>query len=283
MSDPTIADDGTIYFSGTQAGTFYALYSNGTRKWKLTLGSSAISSPALAEDGTIYIGADKLGDGAYIYSINPDGTIKWKYEVDDEGISSSPAIDKYGIVYIGGLGGYRYGDLYALNPNGTIRWKYKTGDAIFSSAAIGEDGTIYISSWDEYLYAIEPVDDEPPKKPEIDGPASGKIGTGYNFTAKTTDPDGENISYFFDWDDGTNSGWTDFVSSGTSVSRLHGWWEKGTYTVRVKARGEKYSRESEWGELAVTLPRDKSISSSPLLRFLERYPLLNKLINIIVK
>ncbi|RKX51936.1 MAG: hypothetical protein DRP50_08090 [Thermotoga sp.] len=37
---------------------------------------------------------------------------------------------------------------------GTLKWKYKTGDEVFSSPAIGVDGTIYVGSFDDYLYAI---------------------------------------------------------------------------------------------------------------------------------
>ncbi|OPX21328.1 MAG: hypothetical protein B1H03_06830 [Planctomycetales bacterium 4484_113] len=31
---------------------------------------------------------------------------------------------------------------------------YATGDWVQSSAAIGEDGTVYVGSWDGYLYAF---------------------------------------------------------------------------------------------------------------------------------
>ena len=44
-----------------------------------------------------------------------------------------------------------------MNPSGTLKWKYKTGGSIWSSPAIGSDGTIYVGSWDGNLYAINPV------------------------------------------------------------------------------------------------------------------------------
>ena len=37
---------------------------------------------------------------------------------------------------------------------GTLKWKYKTGAYVDSSPAIGSDGTIYVGSYDGYLYAI---------------------------------------------------------------------------------------------------------------------------------
>ena len=46
--------------------------------------------------------------------------------------------------------------LYAINPDGSLKWKYKTDHWIWSSPAIGSDGTIYVGSYDNYLYAINP-------------------------------------------------------------------------------------------------------------------------------
>ena len=45
-------------------------------------------------------------------------------------------------------------NLYAINPNGSLKWSYATGGGIFSSPAIGADGTIYVGSRDNKLYAI---------------------------------------------------------------------------------------------------------------------------------
>ena len=37
---------------------------------------------------------------------------------------------------------------------GTKLWEFKTGDAVYSSPAIGSDGTVYVGSSDKKLYAI---------------------------------------------------------------------------------------------------------------------------------
>ena len=42
----------------------------------------------------------------------------------------------------------------SINPDGTLKWKYTTGDWVSSSPAIGPDGTIYVGSNDNNLYAI---------------------------------------------------------------------------------------------------------------------------------
>jgi outer membrane protein assembly factor BamB len=282
-----IGDDGIIYF-GTVGESFidaslYALYPNGTLKWRLELGSNVYSSPAISEDNTIYVAAYKELWGAYMYSISPEGSINWKYELDAEAMSASPTIDKYGIIYIGGWDGI----LYAFNPDGTIRWKYQTLDEIFPSAAIGENGTIYVGadsySFTAYLYAIEPVYyNNAPDKPNISGPRKGMINTDYNYSAVTTDADGDNVSYYFDWGDGTNSGWTSYVPSGTSVSLVHSWQKSGFFVIKVKAKDD-YGKESDWGILIVKMPKDKTVNFNYLLlKLLERFPMLKEVLSRLV-
>jgi len=45
-------------------------------------------------------------------------------------------------------------NLYAINSDGAEKWSFKTGDTVSSSPAIGDDGTIYVGSSDNNLYAI---------------------------------------------------------------------------------------------------------------------------------
>lgn len=48
------------------------------------------------------------------------------------------------------------GRLYALRPNGTAKWSFPTGAEIQSSPAIARDGTIYFGSADGRVYALNP-------------------------------------------------------------------------------------------------------------------------------
>jgi outer membrane protein assembly factor BamB len=272
---PTIGDDGIIYF-GSNDAHLYALYPNGTLKWKFSVRWDALtSSPALDDDGNIYFGCH----AGYIYCLDSDGNEKWRYPTFssrwDAEVSAPVAIDNNGIIYAGDWDG----TFYALNPDGTARWKFKTDDAIFCSPVIGEDGTIYVASWDGYLYALEivEIDNEPPLKPTVDGPTRGIPRINYKFTATTMDPDGDNVSYFFDWGDDENSGWTGFVPSGTSINRKHTWYDWGTYTVKVKAQDE-YGADSQWATLKVNPPRNRAIVNSLFLWFLERFPILSRLL-----
>jgi outer membrane protein assembly factor BamB len=136
-----------IIYFGSWDTKLYAFNPNGTLKWKIGTGGSIASSPAIGEDGTIYLG--HLDNS--ICAFNPNGTLKWSYTTGYK-IASDPAIGDDGTIYIGSGDSY----LYAMYPNGTLRWRFKTGDEIHSHPSIADDGTIYIGSNDDYLYAVFP-------------------------------------------------------------------------------------------------------------------------------
>jgi outer membrane protein assembly factor BamB len=146
-SSPAIAADGTVYIRNR---LLIAIHPDGTKKWEHALGIPTSSSPAIGGDGTIYIGSN-VG----IFAINPDGTERWNFNAGQCRVESSPTIGTDGTIYFGGvdkLYGVTDGKLYAINPDGTKKWDYLTGQAIWSSSAIGADGTIYVGS--DRLYAL---------------------------------------------------------------------------------------------------------------------------------
>ena len=108
-----------------------------------------------------------------------------------------------------------------------------------------------------------------PNKPE--GPTNGKVNVEYTYTTSTTDPDGDQVYYWFDWGDGTNSGWVGPFDSGAIASATHIWRIKGTYTVKVKTK-DVYGTESSWSDpLPVSMPRIISFKSL-FMKLLERFP-----------
>ena len=44
-------------------------------------------------------------------------------------------------------------------------WEFETGDEVYSSPAIGSDGTVYVGSSDKKLYAIKTDSKGPAKSP----------------------------------------------------------------------------------------------------------------------
>ncbi|MFC1537662.1 PQQ-binding-like beta-propeller repeat protein, partial [Gemmatimonadota bacterium] len=104
-------------------------------------------APAIGADGTIYFGSKD----DYLYALNPEGSLRWKYQTGSD-VNSPPAVGDDGTIYFGSSDNY----LYALNPDGSLKWQYLTGDQVISSPAIAADGTIYVGSSDNYLYALNP-------------------------------------------------------------------------------------------------------------------------------
>jgi hypothetical protein len=98
-----------------------------------------------------------------------------------------------------------------------------------------------------YFAELQIGDSYPPAIPTMNGPIVGRINKTYEFTAITTDPEGDQIFYKFDWDDGTQSDWIGPVTSGTSVSGSHSWSEIGFYNVTVRAKDVE-GAGSKWSE-----------------------------------
>jgi C1A family cysteine protease len=94
---------------------------------------------------------------------------------------------------------------------------------------------------------------QPPNPPTITGPASGKKGQSYPYKFVSADPEGNNVYYYIDWGDGTNTGWTGAYASGHEITVNHTWSKKGTYIIKAKAK-DIYGNESDWSTLSVTMP-----------------------------
>ncbi|GAG27994.1 unnamed protein product, partial [marine sediment metagenome] len=109
----------------------------------------------------------------------------------------------------------------------------------------------------------------PPNKPTIDGPTSGKKGETYSYDFQTTDPDGDDIYYWVDWGDESNTGWLGPYESGEEITKSHSW-SKGTYDIKCKAK-DTYDEESDWGTLQVEMPITRDIDNLFLDWLLDRF------------
>jgi hypothetical protein len=102
-------------------------------------------------------------------------------------------------------------------------------------------GTLYgliQGSTNDYAFGYEVTTTNaaplPPTAPI--GPDMGVIATDYTFSAVTTDPEGDQVYYMFDWGDGSMSDWIGPVASGTPGSAVHQWAAAGDYDIKVKAK-----------------------------------------------
>lgn len=119
-------------------------------KWVFELGNG--SGLVIGHDGTIYAVGVYYQSEAYLYAINPDGTLKWKTELSGKYISSSsPVIASDGTIYFG----LDDQNLYAVSSSGEKLWQFNTRDCNNLPPAVGSDGVIYASSAFG-LYAINP-------------------------------------------------------------------------------------------------------------------------------
>lgn len=179
---PSIGPDGTIYLAtrfnnGTNyLANLYALNRDGTKKWNYTIFDGILNencynsfagSPAIAKDGTIYITGefhDNTRTYGFLYALNPNGTFKWKYILNEGAtvyMRGFPAVGTDGTIYFSS----QYHDsgwhakLNAINPDGTKKWEYGVSEGQYGSdvpsPAIGPDGTIYfIYNFSDYSSSI---------------------------------------------------------------------------------------------------------------------------------
>jgi len=129
-SCPAIGEDGTVYVV-VDGRYLYAVNPDGTVKWRNeypinTVCYEIYTTPVIGSDGTIYIGGadfEDLSDQRYIYAIDPSGSLKWRYRIENssvlDAVVSSPSLDSNNILYYN----VSWTDIFgALNPDGSSRW-----------------------------------------------------------------------------------------------------------------------------------------------------------------
>jgi hypothetical protein len=107
----------------------------------------------------------------------------------------------------------------------------------------------------------------PPNTPNVpSGPTPLNPGESGVYTTLTTDPDGDQVQYMFDWNaTGSHeySGWTNLVPSGQFASLSHSWSNAGTYVVKAKARDE-HAAESGWSDGLIVIVNQIEITNLAL-------------------
>ncbi len=188
----SLAADGTIYV-GDIAKYLYAFDpADGSIRWKsAVMGDRTQCAPAIAHDGTVFITSfdDKLyafepvagaiawsyllatgGDDPMIgaddtvycgtfqtYAINPADHAFYKWLQNDVLINRSVALSRDGTLY----GPQQDGRLAAFNPGtGECIWQSYAVGTLYTPAAVGRDGTVYICGSDNLgqgaVFAFDP-------------------------------------------------------------------------------------------------------------------------------
>lgn len=150
----------------------------------------------------------------------------------------------------------------------------EVGDIIISGASSSLDfpidGIGYDNSHNGYADVVLTKfekglsDNNPPEKPIISGPVSGKSGESYEFSVISQDDENNEIYFLFDWGDETISDWLGPYSSNEECIATYIWNENGEYSIKVKAKDDM-GLESEWSDpLIMSVPKSKIIQHSSL-------------------
>lgn len=137
------------------------------------------------------------------------------------------------------LGPYKSGDIVSVGHS----WDQKGNYAIRSKS---KDSNGHESGWSDPLY-VEITGNTAPFEATINGPTSGNEETAYEFSVVSTDPDGDQIYYLVDWDDGTTTEWLGPYKSGETVNVTHTWIKRGKFELKVKVKDINES-ETKWSE-----------------------------------
>jgi len=222
-----------------------------SRWYKIDVFNTTLADYGTIEDSAMYyyfpsIMVNAGGDVVMGFSGSHSGQYAAAYYTgrlanDPPGVMAPPVLLKAGEAsynLIDGYGRNRWGDysLCSLDPtNEQTLWTIQ--EYAHSHNESGEN------RWGTWIGEL--AFNRPPETPDApDGPDEGVTGVEYTFTAVTSDPDGDQIYYMFDWEDGNDSGWVGPYNSGQTGNASHIWEAAGDFPVKVKAKDD-YG-ESDW-------------------------------------
>jgi hypothetical protein len=182
-----------------------------------------IGRAMLKQGGVGFLGATKVAYGMGAWNDSSDG--------------SSQSLDYFFTTRVTS-GAYTQGGAHQW----ALRWMYTHGLWYSVKYEMFEWGAL----WGNPDLVLAVSSNYPPLIPDTpSGPIEGQVGTEYAFSGNTTDPNGDNIFYLFNWGDGIESDWLGPYNSGEACIASHTWTNNGIYDVKVKAK-DTYDLESGW-------------------------------------
>lgn len=219
--------------------------SSGVEEWNRTYGgkqSDYIWTIAEVDGGYVLGICDNFEsisgtrDDIMLVKVTEEGLTAWIYIIEEEGIQIPTAVRQ------------------------TSDMGYIVG---------GRTGNIGNAASDGILYKLSPIENNPPDKPKCSGKTKVDSGKKYTYKASTTDPDGDQVFYKWDWGDGNFSEWLGPYDSGEQCITDNYWDEAGKYVIKVRAKDE-HGAESEWA--------NSKIKNTQLNNFNFKFYLLNWLL-----
>jgi len=155
--------------------------------------------------------------------------------IDDEITITTEAFDPEGdrIQYTFNWGNGSSMNMPLISSGTTLSLNHQwenVGEYQVQVQATDENGN---SSWSAPITVN--IINRPPAYPEPpQGPTTGIKGELISFTVSTTDPESHQVSYTFNWGDGTSDN-TELTASGEEISLGHHWTNAGTYKIEIYA------------------------------------------------
>jgi hypothetical protein len=219
----------------------------------MTLGIAYPSGPNNPPDTPSIPSGPSSGYGGTPYSYttsssDPDGdSVKYTFDWGDETTSVTELVKS------------------GAGASASHSWN-AAGD--YEIKAMATDSRGHSSDWSPSAMVSIGGLNRPPAAPSLPtGPTAGYAWVSYVYTTSATDPDGDLLSYTFDWGDGTSSK-VDQIESDSSASASHAWSSAGTYYVKVSAEDGK-GGASPWSSLLMVrisanrLPATPAIPTGP--------------------
>jgi outer membrane protein assembly factor BamB len=166
VATTTTDSRGNYSFTVTSAGRYFVSV-NETPLSGLTLTTNndypAFEFPSLSPTATLRV--DVTDPNGSIQNLNFGffSPVKWSSDISKNAVvlqgnvTPCPFVSSPALASDGTIYiGSGNDTLFAVNPDGTLKWQYATGASLAASPAIGSDGTIYEGSVDRQFYAINP-------------------------------------------------------------------------------------------------------------------------------